>query len=105
MIQQGFLSADESRSLLQEIINTALWEYNKIKVKGGAASERRWSRFYADDGVVYKYGGTTRNSTSWSSALQRIKKKVEDELGQQFNCCIVNLYEDGKGRNLLDTSQ
>lgn len=49
----------------------------------------------ADKGVTFVYSGEEKITGPWNDDLLWIKKRVEDELGETFNCVLLTYFEDG----------
>jgi alkylated DNA repair dioxygenase AlkB len=68
-----------------------------LKVYGKSVTQSRQIAAYATDPeLTVKYSGHPVDMHyEWPPVLQRIKEKVEKELGVMFNHCMLNFYENG----------
>lgn len=50
---------------------------------------------YGNEGVTYRYSGTTNVALPWTETLLEIKEKIEAVQGR-YNYCLLNLYRSGQ---------
>lgn len=55
----------------------------------------RLTASYGDEGVTYRYSGTTNVALPWTPTLLEIKEKIEAVQGQ-YNYCLLNRYRSGQ---------
>lgn len=59
--------------------------------------ERRQTAWEGDEGVeAFQYSGKSMPRADWSPAVMSVRKLLDKELNQYFDCCLLNLYPDGK---------
>ncbi|XP_062502206.1 DNA oxidative demethylase ALKBH2-like [Corticium candelabrum] len=71
-------------------------QQSRIHVFGKWHDIPRKQAAYGDEGLSYKFSGITVYPKSWTPVLTEIKKKVEHQLGINFNFVLVNRYENGQ---------
>lgn len=77
--------------LLEEIP----WRPDEVFVNGALRFTKRKVAWFGDQPYEYRYSGVTRRALPWTPSLLGLKQLVEDRLGDRFNSCLLNLYNDG----------
>lgn len=95
LIDQEFLDAGSTLSLLQKLLEETPWAQETITLFGKNHMVPRLTSFYGDQGVAYKYSGVVHKAEGWTEALQEIRHKVEVACNCNFNSVLLNLYRDG----------
>jgi len=67
----------------------------KVKVFGKVYNIPRKQAAYGDDGVNYRYSGTTITAKPWTHTLAKLRDLVAEETGYIYNFALVNRYKDG----------
>lgn len=94
-IYWDFFTSQESEILFFDLKSNAAWRQDVIKVYGKTILLPRLTAWYGDQGKAYTYSGITMQPQPWSSSLLKIKSKVEQAAGVQFNSVLLNQYRDG----------
>lgn len=81
---------------IDEILADLKWREDKIKMFGKVYEQKRRVAWYGDVGIQYTYSGITMNAVEWTVQLKNIQRKLNEDLGHQFNSVLVNLYRDGE---------
>lgn len=71
------------------------WAAREIIMFGRPVVQPRLVDWYADEGVHYRYSGVTLGPKPWPESLDRIRQRLDDELGTAFNSVLCNAYRDG----------
>lgn len=75
------------------------WQHDVVKLYGKTITTARQVAWYGDDGVQYRYSGSTRTALPWCEPILDIKAAIEAKLSAiqpvTFNACLLNLYHDG----------
>ena len=71
------------------------WQHDEVIMFGKRHITKRKTAWYADQPYRYRYSGTTKIALPWHPVLQQIKHTVETCCRLRFNCCLLNLYQDG----------
>lgn len=74
----------------------AAWQHDHVIIYGREIVTKRRNAWYGDDGLRYKYSGIERVALPWFAELAEIKEVVEKVVGESFNSCLLNLYDNGK---------
>jgi len=91
----GLFTSQEAAALLGELVERLAWRQEHVRLFGEVIASPRLTAWYGDAGAVYTYSGLTLEPRPWLAPLVTIKKRVEDELGVEFNGVLANLYRDG----------
>jgi alkylated DNA repair dioxygenase AlkB len=71
------------------------WRHDEAKLYGKHFITPRKVAWYGDAHYRYAYSGVMRDSLPWDEQLFLLKQSIEQLLGEQFNSCLANLYEEG----------
>jgi alkylated DNA repair dioxygenase AlkB len=95
-IYREFLSQEDSLELCDKLY-TNIWWSNKLKNhKGEYIKINRMMAYVTHKFITYKYANLELESQLWNKDLIKIKEKLEEFIGQEYNSILLNLYEDGK---------
>lgn len=92
---QDFLGHIEQEFFFKELNSKILWKKDKIKIFGKEIPIPRYQAWYGDEGTDYRYSNLTLKPTPWIDPLLKLKKIVSMACKENFNSCLVNLYETG----------
>jgi alkylated DNA repair dioxygenase AlkB len=84
---------DDADQLFKLLWEEVAWEQHTIKLYGRAVLTPRLTAWMGDG--PYRYSGIVNEPTAWPRALVERRERLQDELGVEFNSCLVNLYRDG----------
>jgi len=71
------------------------WRCDQAIIFGKHIETKRKVAWYADQPFVYRYSNTTKCALPWIKNLQVLKVMVEQETGETYNSCLLNLYHNG----------
>jgi alkylated DNA repair dioxygenase AlkB len=74
------------------------WKQELITLWGRTHPLPRLTCWMGDPGCAYTYSGLRNRIEAWTPAVQRLKARVEAELGVRFNSLLLNRYRDGRDR-------
>ena len=94
-----FLSADKADTLYQHLLQDVPWQQDDIRIFGKTYAQPRLTALYGNNGSTYTYSGITMHPLPFPPALLELKKNVEQQAGQEFSTCLLNLYRDGSDSN------
>lgn len=72
------------------------WSHDKIKMFGKETYLPRYSAWYGDENMRYKYSGLLLSPIPWNDGLTHIRNLIENKTGEKFNSVLLNWYRDGK---------
>lgn len=79
----------------QKLLDTIEWKNDEAVIFGKKILTKRKVAWYASEDFEYTYSKTTKKALPWTKELLDIKAAVEEETGEHFNSCLLNLYHDG----------
>ena len=95
VIYQTWFKQKESNQLFSDLYNNTNWKQEYIKFYGKPVPIPRLTAWYGDSGKSYTYSKIAMNPEPWTSALLKIKVRIEALSGVQFNSVLLNLYRSG----------
>lgn len=75
------------------------WQQDDITVFGKTYAQPRLTALFGNNGKAYSYSNITMFPHIFKGELLDIKKKVDEEIGEVFTTCLLNLYRDGRDSN------
>ncbi|MCH2204275.1 MAG: alpha-ketoglutarate-dependent dioxygenase AlkB [Lentisphaerales bacterium] len=93
---RGFLDSNDAKSYFERFIRELNWHQDLITIHGKTMPIPRLNAWYADADHNYQYSGIKLQTNQWTNTLRRIKEKLFEQFGENFNSCLANLYRDGK---------
>jgi len=91
-----WLTADQSHKLFDTFARELCWEQSQIQVYGRTVAIPRLNAWYGDQGCDYCYSGYRLPLNEWHTNLQRVRRRLQEELGLPMNSVLANLYRDGQ---------
>jgi alkylated DNA repair dioxygenase AlkB len=85
----------ESDQLFATLQSGLAWQEEAIFIFGKWVKVPRMMCWYGDPDAYYRYSGVNHQPKPWSTELQSIRKKVEQQCRCAFNSVLANLYRDG----------
>jgi alkylated DNA repair dioxygenase AlkB len=85
--------ADEVMAVLRHGV---AWEVHRIRLFGREHASPRLSSWIGDPGAAYRYSGVRFDPKPWPPALMQLRRRLQGELGVDFNSVLANLYRDGR---------
>ena len=95
-IHYNWLSSTEAVSMFEVLQQQLAWEQSVIRVYGRQVAIPRLNAWYGDRGCQYSYSGYQLPLNPWHTQLQRLRQRLEGELGLQVNSALANLYRNGQ---------
>ena len=86
-------TADE---LLVELERTIDWQHETFHLFGTARTVPRLVAWHGDPGAVYTYSGVTHVPAPWTPVLERVRARVSELSGAEFNSVLLNRYRSGR---------
>jgi len=76
------------------------WRCDQAVIFGKHIETKRKVAWYADSKqgkpFSYTYSNTTKYSLPWTQNLHHLKGLVEQQTGESYNSCLLNLYHSGE---------
>lgn len=89
------LNEKEATSYLDLLLHRIEWKNDEAIIFGKKIITKRKVAWYGEKPFEYTYSKTTKLALPWTTELVYLKNKVEQETGETFNSCLLNLYHDG----------
>lgn len=90
-----FLPADEGQLLLQALTEQLTWARHRVRLFGREHHTPRLCAWYGDADAQYAYSGQALDPLPWPPVLAALRRRLETDIGGQFNSVLCNLYRDG----------
>lgn len=91
-MQLGYLSMKERRALLSSCKDEIPWTQHIIKYNNFESLQPRLS---CSMGVSYEYSNSKMIPVDWTEVMAGIRDRVNNDLGTNFNSCLLNRYRNG----------
>ncbi|NJN77228.1 MAG: alpha-ketoglutarate-dependent dioxygenase AlkB [Saprospiraceae bacterium] len=89
------INTEKTQAYFDELLQNIKWENDKAIIFGKLIVTKRKVAWYGDKPFEYTYSGTTKLALPWTTELQELKTIIEQETGETFNSCLLNLYHNG----------
>jgi alkylated DNA repair dioxygenase AlkB len=77
-------------------MDTIEWRNDEAVIFGKKIITKRKVAWYGNLPFEYTYSNTTKRALPWTPELSELKSRVEEECGDTFNSCLLNLYHSGE---------
>lgn len=94
--QEDFLSPGEADGYFDHLFKTVEWKCDEAVIYGKKIITKRKVAWYGDKPYEYTYSNTTKRALPWFPALKDLKDRLEQQTGELFNSCLLNLYHSGE---------
>jgi len=96
LFKEDFFEETEALQLMEELYSTLPWDWTYYMIDGERIRGPRKMAWFAD-GATWEYSFSANHIPglpvqTWTPALLKIRKKIEDLLGEEFNSVLANLY-------------
>ncbi len=95
----SFLSTHEADTYFDALRIKTKWQQDDITVFGKTYAQPRLTALYGNNDRPYSYSNITMHPHQFADELLEMKNKVDNEVGETFTTCLLNLYRDGKDSN------
>lgn len=94
------MNQDESNFYFNALLNEIEWRCDQAIIFGKHIETKRKVAWYGDSkqgsSFSYTYSNTTKHSLPWTQNLFHLKNLVEQQTGESYNSCLLNLYHSGE---------
>ena len=91
---------DESAFYFDSLLTEIDWRCDQAVIFGKQIETKRKVAWYADSNqgqpFSYTYSNITKHSLPWTDNLLALKALVEQQTGETYNACLLNLYHSGE---------
>lgn len=90
------LTTENAQHYFNQLLDNIEWENDKAIIFGKLIITKRKVAWYGDKPFDYTYSKTTKSALPWTKELVELKGIIEQETGETFNSCLLNLYHSGE---------
>jgi len=94
------MSAADADFYFNALLREIDWRCDQAIIFGKLIETKRKVAWYGDSKqgkpFSYTYSNTTKYSLPWTQNLQYLKSMVEQQTGETYNSCLLNLYHSGE---------
>jgi alkylated DNA repair dioxygenase AlkB len=84
-----------ANNYFEKLLNTIQWQNDELVIFGKKIITKRKVGWYGEKPFEYTYSNTTKYALPWTKELLELKTAIEQETGETFNSCLLNLYHNG----------
>ena len=81
---------------LHALLQTIDWRNDEAIIFGKRIITKRKVAWYGDEPFEYTYSSTTKSALPWTQELLELKFLTEQQTGETYNSCLLNLYHTGE---------
>jgi alkylated DNA repair dioxygenase AlkB len=81
---------------LNALLQTIDWRNDEAVIFGKRIITKRKVAWYGDEPFEYTYSSTTKSALPWTQELLELKFLTEQQTGETYNSCLLNLYHTGE---------
>lgn len=85
----------EALKFYEYLLHGIPWKQDEAMIMGKLILTKRKVAWFGDQPYEYTYSKRTKLALPWTKELLEMKIKCEEETGEVFNSCLLNLYHDG----------
>lgn len=89
------LDFTKSAYFYEKLMKEIEWKNDLALIFGKRIETKRKVAWYGDSPFEYTYSNNTKKALPWTEELLELKKIIENESGESFNSCLLNLYHNG----------
>lgn len=86
---------EKTEFYFQRLLEGIEWTQDEVIIFGKKITTKRKVAWYGESTFEYTYSNTTKRALPWTQELLEIKQAIEQESGETFNSCLLNLYHNG----------
>ncbi len=89
------LNQQQANHYLDKLLNNIEWRNDEAIIFGKKIITKRKVAWYGEKPYKYTYSKTTKLALTWTMELLELKEIIEQNTGETFNSCLLNLYHNG----------
>ena len=89
------LTNKEANLYFDCLMKTIEWKNDQAFIFGKQIITKRKVAWYGDTDFEYTYSSATKRALYWTTELLDLKLLIEEQTGEKFNSCLLNLYHSG----------
>ncbi|NJL11807.1 MAG: alpha-ketoglutarate-dependent dioxygenase AlkB [Microscillaceae bacterium] len=88
-------TAEEAQEYFNKLFHNIAWQHDEALMFGKRIITKRKVAWYGEKPFEYTYSKIRKYALPWTNELLSLKNIVEQESGETFNSCLLNLYHSG----------
>lgn len=89
-------SSQKASHYYETLLHNIEWRNDEAVIFGKRIVTKRKVAWYGDVEFEYTYSNVTKLALPWTKELLELKKIAEEQTGETFNSCLLNLYHTGE---------
>lgn len=89
------MSREQADRYFEALLHHITWRNDEAVIFGKKILTKRKVAWYGEKPFEYTYSNTTKTALPWTAELNELKRLAEQETGETFNSCLLNLYHSG----------
>jgi alkylated DNA repair dioxygenase AlkB len=90
------MNRNDADHFLHALLDTIDWRNDEAVIFGKRIITKRKVAWYGDKSYEYTYSSITKSALPWTKELLELKTLIEQQTGETFNSCLLNLYHNGE---------
>lgn len=90
------ISMHKANEYFDQLLSGVAWQQDQAIINGELISTARKIAWYGSEPFRYTYSGVTKVALPWSPLLLALKDIAQQQSGEYFNACLLNLYHNGR---------
>lgn len=92
----GLVDAWLADDYFNQLLSAIDWKHDLALIAGKPIVTKRKIAWHGDQPFSYTYSNTTKYASPWNTTLLDLKRRVEQQTGETYNACLLNLYHSGE---------
>ena len=88
-------STKDADYYLEALLEHIEWRNDEAVIFGKRIITKRKVAWYGEKPFQYTYSNSTKLALPWTNDLLELKTFIEQQTGETFNSCLLNLYHNG----------
>lgn len=89
------LNKEQADFYFERLLESIEWRNDEAIIFGKKIITKRKVAWYGDKPYEYTYSNISKYALPWTQELLALKFLIEQETGESFNSCLLNLYHNG----------
>jgi len=94
LLYRQWVEQEDALQACEQLSRDISWQQEAIRIAGKQIMVPRLVCWMGDDKAQYQYSGVVHHPDPWYPLVQQLKIKIEEQLSQSFNSCLLNFYRD-----------
>jgi alkylated DNA repair dioxygenase AlkB len=90
------IKQEEADLYLKALLSGIEWKNDEAVIFGRHILTKRKVAWYGDSEFSYTYSNIKKEALTWTPELLKLRKIVEEQSGETYNSCLLNLYHNGE---------